>query len=166
MKAWYLLYCKPRSELRAQQHLSMQQLETYLPMLRSEKKEKGQSVIKKSPLFPNYLFIRFDPSETSVRQIHSTRGVARLVNCSEDMTPIDDLLISRLKRREMGEPLVKAKVLGTGDKVRFCDGPFAELEGIFQEPCGDTRCRILFNFLGKMQSVVVDNHAVVADTHA
>ncbi|MGL4614970.1 MAG: transcription termination/antitermination NusG family protein, partial [Shewanella sp.] len=33
MKAWYLLYCKPRSEARAQQNLALQQIETYLPMI-------------------------------------------------------------------------------------------------------------------------------------
>ncbi|MCL1073907.1 transcription/translation regulatory transformer protein RfaH [Shewanella dokdonensis] len=166
MKAWYLLYCKPRSEMRAQQHLTMQQLETYLPMLRLEKREKGQLVIRKQPLFPNYLFVRFDPEHTSVRQLHATRGVARLVDCREQMTPIDDLLISRLKRREMSEPVVTPNALAKGDKVRFTDGPFAELEGIFQEQCGETRCRILFSFLGQMQSLVVDKQLVAANTYA
>lgn len=163
MKAWYLLYCKPRSELRAQQHLTMQQLETYLPMLRLEKKEKGQAVIRKQPLFPNYLFVRFDPEHTSVRQLHATRGVVRLVDCREQMTAIDDLLITRLKRREITEPVLAPKALVKGDKVRFTGGPFAELEGIFQEQCGDTRCRILFSFLGRMQSLVVDEDSVVTN---
>ncbi|MDF0533007.1 transcription/translation regulatory transformer protein RfaH [Shewanella yunxiaonensis] len=162
MKAWYLLYCKPRSEVRAQQHLTMQQLETYLPMLRMEKKEKGLLVVKKQPLFPNYLFIKFDPTITSVRQLHSTRGVARLVNCREELSAIDERLISHLKYREMNEPIVVPKALANGDKVKFTDGPFADLEGVFQEQCGDKRCRILFNFLGQMQSLIVDKTSLIS----
>ncbi|GMA81390.1 transcription antitermination protein RfaH [Shewanella glacialipiscicola] len=101
MKAWYLLYCKPRSETRAQQNLALQNLETYLPMISEEKSLRGRKQICCVPLFPNYLFINFDPSQTSVRQVHSTRGVNRIVNCREQMTPIDDRVIHAIRMKEL-----------------------------------------------------------------
>ncbi|KFZ36871.1 transcriptional regulator [Shewanella mangrovi] len=156
MKGWYLLYCKPKSEQRAQLNLGLQGLETYLPMIKVEKKEKGLSTVKKSPLFPNYLFVNFDPTEFSVSKIHSTRGVSRLVDCSERMIPLADIFITRLKLQELEAPLVSARQIKSGEQVKFTSGPFCELSGIFHEKCGDRRCKVLFKFLGKQQEVEVD----------
>lgn len=162
MKAWYLLYCKPRSEVRAQQNLTLQELETYLPMVRSEKKEKNKTVVRKQPLFPNYIFIKFDPEQTSVRQLRSTRGVADLVNCREKLLPIDEQLIIQLKQRELATPLITEKPLQSGDKIQFTEGPFADFDGIFAEKCGDTRCKVLFTFLGQHKSITVEQSVIRA----
>lgn len=158
MKAWYLVYCKPRSEARAQQNLALQNVETYLPMVSEEKSQRGQKRICRVPLFPNYLFIHFDPSQTSVKQIHSTRGVNRIVNCQEKMTPIDDRIIHAIRMRELTSSqavLVDEPALKTGDKIRFKDGPFVDLEGIFQEKCPNKRCHILFNIMGQVKTLTV-----------
>ncbi|WP_299493868.1 transcription/translation regulatory transformer protein RfaH [uncultured Shewanella sp.] len=166
MKAWYLLYCKPRGEVRAQQNLAMQNIETYLPTLSKKVTLKGESTIKKTHLFPSYVFIYFDPLETSVSRIHSTRGVVRIVGCKEIMTPIHDSIIDAIRKREasiLAE--VKSDIEGetflndpftSGDKVRFTQGPFVDLEGIFSEKSGDKRCHILFELMGKQQRIEVD----------
>ncbi|QSX32694.1 transcription/translation regulatory transformer protein RfaH [Shewanella avicenniae] len=153
MKGWYLLYCKPKSEQRAQLNLGMQGLETYLPMIKVEKQEKGLSVVKKSPLFPNYLFVNFDPADFSVAKIHSTRGVSRLVDCKEQPIPLNDILITQLKRQELTAPVTVDNSLVAGDKVRFIAGPFRELQGVFLERNSQQRCKVLFEILGKMQSI-------------
>ncbi|MGL5046437.1 MAG: transcription/translation regulatory transformer protein RfaH [Shewanella sp.] len=163
MKEWYLLYCKPRSEARAQQNLALQNLETYLPMIAEEKTLRGQKKITRVPLFPCYLFIHFDPIETSVRQIHSTRGVNRIVNCQERMTPIDDRIIHAIRMQELApspaQP-AEAAALKTGDKIRFKAGPFADLEGVFQEKCPNKRCHILFTIMGQVKTVSVPEQFV------
>ena len=153
MKGWFLLYCKPKSEQRAQLNLGLQGLETYLPMVQVEKKEKGLSQIKRIPLFPNYLFVKFDPKEFSVSKIHSTRGVSRLVDCSEQLIPLNDVLITRLKYHEVIAPVLSAKTLCAGEKVRVLSGPFSELEGVFVEKNGEQRCKVLFKFLGQMRTL-------------
>lgn len=158
MKAWYLLYCKPRSEARAQQNLALQNLETYLPMVAEEKSQRGQKRICRVPLFPNYLFIKFDPSQTSVKQIHSTRGVNRIVNCQEKMTAIDDSIIHAIRMKELTPPevmLTEKLALKTGEKIRFKDGPFVDLEGIFQEKCPNKRCHVLFTIMGQVKQLTV-----------
>lgn len=163
MKAWYLVYCKPRSEARAQQNLALQNVETYLPMVSEEKSQRGQKRICRVPLFPNYLFIYFDPSQTSVKQIHSTRGVNRIVNCQEKMTPIDDRIIHAIRMRELTSSqavLVDEPALKTGDKIRFKDGLFVDLEGIFQEKCPNKRCHILFNIMGQVKTLTVPEQSL------
>lgn len=170
MKAWYLLYCKSRGEARAQQNLALQNIETYIPTYPEEKQRKGQKTVQRSPLFPSYLFIHFDPKETSVARVHNTRGVIRIIGCKELMTPIDETIISAIKAREHkwlhellpenSDKLAVTLAVKEGDKVRFTEGPFAELEGIFQEKNGEKRCYVLFDIMGKQQRVSVDKSAV------
>lgn len=169
MKAWYLLYCKSRSEARAQQNLALQHIETYLPTYPEEKKLKGEMTIKRVSLFPSYLFINFDPQVTSVARIHNTRGVIRIVGCKELMTPIDDSVIHAIKMREhklLSQSLPTEPVatsipeLNQGDKVRFTEGPFVELEGIFDERNGEKRCFVLFELMGKQQRVAVERESI------
>ena len=169
MKAWYLLYCKPRGEARAVHNLTLQQIESYLPTIGEEKKVKGQVSIKRIPLFPGYLFIYFDPLVTSVARIHSTRGVGRIIGCNELMTPIDDSIIHSIRMREhkLLSELLSENQLATesltsngpdinpGDQIRFTEGPFIDLEGIFDEKNGDKRCHVLFEIMGQKKRVAV-----------
>lgn len=170
MKSWYLLYCKPRSETRAQDNLKLQQIETYLPLLPEQTTQGGKTTVKRVPLFPNYLFIHFDPLETSVSRIHSTRGVTRIVGCKEQMTAIDDAMIHSIRMREHkllnqlqlptnGEMCEQAE-LAEGDKVKFIEGPFIDLEGIFAEKSGDKRCHILFEIMGQQKRVTVPKTSI------
>lgn len=166
MKAWYLLYCKPRGEARAQDNLKLQQIETYLPTLPQQITKAGKTTVKRVPLFPCYLFIHFDPAVTSVSRIHSTRGVSRIVGCKELMTPIDDSIIHGIKMREhklinlLNCGNVEQQELAEGDKVKFIEGPFIDLEGIFTEQSGDKRCHILFEIMGQLKRVSVPKSSI------
>lgn len=175
MKAWYLLYCKPRGEARAVHNLTLQQIESYLPTIGEEKKVKGQVSIKRTPLFPGYLFIYFDPLVTSVARIHSTRGVGRIIGCNELMTSIDDSIIHSIRMREhkllsdllseneLTDESLKAlddTELQQGDQIRFNEGPFVDLEGIFDEKSGDKRCHVLFDIMGQKKRVSVPRSSI------
>ncbi len=164
MKAWYLLYCKPRNETRAMRNLELQGVEVYLPLIPEKKKQRSGKVKSVSvPLFPNYLFINFDPRIMPVSRIHSTRGVSQIVGVKEDMLPLDPELITRIKIKVAelcdiqpdGEPGLRK-----GDKIRFSEGPFSELEGVFEQASGEKRCFVLLNILGKMKRVNVAGELV------
>ncbi len=179
MKAWYLLYCKPRGEARAVHNLTLQEIQTYLPTIGEEKRVKGQVTVNRIPLFPGYLFIHFDPQVTSVARIHSTRGVGRLVGCKELMTAVDDNIIHSIKMREhklLAELLPELALkdgsdecasndateinLNQGEKIQFTEGPFAQLEGVFDEKNGDKRCHVLFEIMGQQKRVSVPNKSI------
>lgn len=177
MKAWYLLYCKPRAETRAVHNLALQEIQTYLPTIGESKVVKGQITVKRIPLFPGYIFIHFDPQITSIARIHSTRGVGRIVGCSELMTAIDDGIIHSIKMREhqiLSELLPDLQLeqrpdteadlptINPGDRIRFTEGPFADLEGVFDEKNGDKRCHILFEIMGQQKRISVPKKSVKA----
>lgn len=167
MSAWYLVYCKPREEVRAQQNFALQTIQTYLPKIMQTKIQKGKKVIVESPLFPNYLFVRFDPKIISVSTIRSTRGVSQIVGCQETMTPLCHLVFAlrqqekqrkiiadsnQLSKNNLEEvvPLFKA-----GDKIVFSNGPFQDLEGVFEQKNGNKRCMVLLKILGEMKRTKV-----------
>jgi transcriptional antiterminator RfaH len=78
---WYLIHTKPRQELRALENLQRQGYECYLPLLPTEKIQQKLVAIVDEPLFPRYLFIRLDSSQSgkSWTPIRSTLGVSKLV---------------------------------------------------------------------------------------
>ena len=173
MKAWYLLYCKLRSETRAVHNLALQEVDTYLPTLAEKKVVRGKVTIKDVPLFPGYIFIHFDPKVFSVARIHSTRGVGKIVGCSELMTAIDDDIIENIKIRERKisdalqselNPKADAQLpqINSGDKVRFTEGPFVDLEAIFDEKSGEKRCHVLFEIMGQQKKVSVLKRSIKA----
>jgi transcriptional antiterminator RfaH len=160
MKAWYLLYCKPKSELRAQQNLALQQVESYLPLIKEQKTARGKTKVVEVSLFPNYLFIHFDPSEFSVSKIHNTRGASRIIGCKEVMTPIDAAIIHEIKTRVDSHTPEVVDELIKGDKVRFTQGPFVDFDAIFEESCANKRCNVLFTIMGQQKSLLVDKDQI------
>ena len=78
---WYLIYTKPRQEQRALLNLEQQGYECYLPLHAAEKLQRGKLSVVEEPLFPRYLFIQLDTSQTgkSWGPIRSTKGVSHLV---------------------------------------------------------------------------------------
>ncbi|MBB1440679.1 transcription/translation regulatory transformer protein RfaH, partial [Shewanella sp. SG41-4] len=50
----------------------------------------------------------------------------------------------------------EVKPLGNGDKVKFVDGPFKDLEVIFDESNPDKRCHVLFNIMGQQKRILVE----------
>ncbi|EGM69256.1 transcriptional activator RfaH [Shewanella sp. HN-41] len=79
------------------------------------------------------------------------------------MTPIDDRIIHAIRMKELTPSqtvLVDAPELKTGEKIRFKDGPFVDLEGIFQEKCPNKRCHVLFNIMGQVNTLTVPEQSV------
>ncbi len=162
MKAWYLVYCKSKNEERAKLNLMMQGVESYFPMFMEDKLIKGKKVTKRVPLFPNYLFVYFDPAQFSVSRLHSTRGVSRIVGCGEVIQPIDSNIIKVIKSRELESKELVVTDISQGSKVRVVDGPFIELDGVYEQSCGKERCQILLTIMGKTQNVTLPLSSIQA----
>ena len=79
MEKWYLLYCKRGQIDRAMEHLNRQDVICMTPMADIEKVIRGKRTIVKEPLFPNYLFVKFDHNAIHTTTIQSTRGVSHFV---------------------------------------------------------------------------------------
>lgn len=150
---WYLLQCKPRQDVRAEENLLRQSYPCFRPKLLREKLGGGRLRQVEESLFPGYLFIQLDPlgDRSSLR---STRGVSRLVVFNGDPVPVPEALIEQLRlRSNQGIEQVAEPALQAGEKVRINQGPFADLEAIFHTMDGLQRAVLLLNLLNRQQQI-------------
>ena len=154
MTLWYLIFTKPRQEARAQENLVRQGYECYLPLIGQEKLRRHKLVVVEEPLFPRYLFIRLDTSDSgqSWTPIRSTVGVSHMVRFGNEPAKVDEQLIAYLRGRER-----QAHQLFTpGELVMVADGPFAGIEAIYQMPDAENRVLVLIEMLSKPVQMRID----------
>lgn len=157
MKLWYLLYCKRNQQDRVEAHLSNQGVECYFPKVKVRKVRNGKRKELIEPLFPSYIFIKFDyksgPSFTTVR---STRGVVDFIRQGRVPVVVPETLIDSLKdSNEMGH--IDEKVPQSGDIIKIKGGPFVGVEAVFYEEDGDTRSVMLVNLINNQTKIVIEN---------
>lgn len=154
MQSWYLLYCKRGQIERAKEHLERQQVNCMTPMITLEKMVRGKRTAVSEPLFPNYLFIEFDPENIHTTTISSTRGVSHFVRFGNLPATVPAEVIQQLSSWPL-EDVLDPDTPWPGDNVVITEGAFEGLEAIFTEPDGETRSMLLLNLLNKqvLQSV-------------
>lgn len=164
---WYLLYCKPRQELRAQQHLANQGYNSFLPQISLQKLRGNKWQQVTEPLFPRYLFLHIGNSEQlNMRAIRATRGITDFVRFGHQLATVPDTLLQLLTQQQI---TLKQQVadcrLKKGDEVSIINGPFSGLQAVFDTADGDKRSIILISMLGQWVTAEVDNQQIVAKKH-
>ena len=154
MQSWYLLYCKRGQLLRAKEHLERQSVNCLTPMITLEKIVRGKRAAVSEPLFPNYLFVEFDPEDIHTTTVNSTRGVSHFVRFGSQPATVPQAVIHDLLHYQP-ENITDPQTPWPGDSVVITDGAFEGLEAIFKEPDGEARSMLLLILLNRqvLQSV-------------
>lgn len=154
---WYVIQCKGGESFRAAEHLCNQQFEVFHPVLQVQKKRRGKLTWIDEPLFPHYLFIRLSKLASNWRPIRSTRGVLRLVAFGGGTPlPVSDDLVETL--REHASEALDTSVhvyFRAGEMVEITDGPFKDLQAVFDRHKGEERAIVLLNMLHKPQRLEI-----------
>ncbi|WNO11568.1 transcription/translation regulatory transformer protein RfaH [Teredinibacter sp. KSP-S5-2] len=156
-KKWYLVYCKPRQDIRAECNLARQGFEVYRPTIQVSKSKIGQKRTSKvESLFPGYVFIHADPQATSLAPVMSTFGVAGFVKFGQTYATASNELIIQIKA-SFAEytSSISADAFTHGDKVRLNSPGFEHVKAIYCNPCGKDRALILLNILGNESKMIV-----------
>ncbi|HFZ8996540.1 TPA: transcription/translation regulatory transformer protein RfaH [Citrobacter freundii] len=156
MQAWYLLYCKRGQLQRAQEHLERQAVNCLTPMITLEKMVRGKRTSVSEPLFPNYMFVEFDPEVIHTTTISATRGVSNFVRFGTQPAIVPPNVIHQLSVCKP-EGIIDPETPYPGDKVIITDGAFEGLQAIFTEPDGEARSMLLLNLLNKQVKQSVKN---------
>lgn len=140
---WYLAQIKPNGLDRALTNLARQGFETFAPRQRAGRRMQ--------PLFPGYVFVRFDPLETQWRAIGNTYGVARLVAARTDRPDRvpEGVMQALFARCDASGFLLPPDDLAVGDKVRIVEGPFAGWVTEVAGMKGAERVVVLLSLLGE-----------------
>ncbi len=122
MESWYLLYCKRGQLLRAKEHLERQEVNCLSPMIALEKIVRGKRTTVSEPLFPNYLFIEFDPEAIHTTTISSTRGVSHFVRFGAQPATVSSEVIEALQTDVPTNYAGSKKRQQSGDEVIITEG--------------------------------------------
>lgn len=154
---WYAIHTKPLQDERAEQNLRAWGRETYAPRLWvGSSKLSTRAADSSMPLFPRYIFARFDP-ESMYHKVMYTRGVSSVVTFGGVPAPIADEIIDLIKSREQDGFVRLAEEFQKGDPVVVTEGTFSNLKGLFVREMKDReRVMILLNEVRYQSHILID----------
>jgi transcription elongation factor/antiterminator RfaH len=152
---WYAVQCWLRKESLIAAQLEGQGIECFLPKYKSLREWSDRKKEVERPLFPGYLFCRFD--YTQRRPVVVTPGVVQIVGCGRTPTPIEDREIQAIQiavaSGVSGQPWPYLEV---GEKVRIHTGTLSGLEGILVNFKGNHRVVLSVTLLQRSVALEVD----------
>jgi transcriptional antiterminator RfaH len=153
---WYPIQTKPRQERLAAAHLVHIGIETFLPLMKERKRIRRTEEIVIAPLFPGYLFAKFDPID-HFRTVNYARGVRNIVTIGMVPAIVDEQIIASIQNRLEGEYLtIPSLAMAKGQIVKIQEGPLRGLEAIFErEMPGQQRALLLLKTLAYQARVEV-----------
>ena len=160
-RSWYVVHTKPCNEHRVETNLSNQEIETFLPLLETFQYTNGKIFPNIKPLFPNYLFAKFD-IDVHYYKVKWTRGVNKILGVGSEPIPISEKVIQAIRERMGENNLVKLEDgLERGNLIQFTSGPFKDLMGVFDKKMSDgKRVRVLLGLIGVDVLVQVSRYQI------
>src|SRR4051812_41309454 len=163
--AWYCVRTQPKHEHIASANLHRNLgLEVFHPRLRLERPTSRGVVRVIEPLFPCYLFVRFNLNER-LDEIRYVGGVSSLVHFGNGIPVVPDAVIDELRQCfETEEAMDVEESLRPGVEVTVAQGSFLGFRGIVVRLMPSRqRVQILLDFLGRTTVAEVDRTALTLD---
>lgn len=159
---WYVCLTKPRGEVQAQQRLSEQGYEVYLPRLGLWRRSRGRWVRCEQAMFPRYLFLRPGQASQGLSPVRSTPGVSSLVRFGERPATLDHGTVLAIRGVEQQRRSIinnQSTPFRPGDCVIISDGPLRGLQGIVSAVASE-RVAVLMSLLGRDQTLKLPMHCL------
>ena len=155
MNQWYALHTRPRFESHVQMHLEEKGYEVFLPTYVSTRQWSDRVKSFSMPLFPSYLFCRFDINARL--PILVTPGVHSVVGIGRAPVPVGEVEIAAIRHvLHSGIPTQPWPYLQIGEEVSVERGPLEGLNGIVIREKGADRLIISVALLMRSVSVEID----------
>jgi len=154
MENWFVIQTKPKKEEEATGYLSNKGVEIFSPLIESFTFRNGRVLKEQKPLFPGYIFGKFD-LEINYPLVRWARGVKCVLGFGGYPVPLAEEVIMIIKSRVDENNVVRIKHdFKPNDVVRIKAGPLKDLMGIFERWMSDReRVRILLNLIGYQPAV-------------
>jgi len=153
-KEWFILQFKSNSHHLAVKNLNRQGFETFLPLHDTTSRRLSRFISTSKPLFPGYMFIKFDRTESEWHKINSTYGVSRLITFNSILKSIPTIFVDHLmKRYDLSGKLLPIQKLKKGDQVTVLKGPFADFIATVEKYEADQRIWILMDLMGRKTKI-------------
>lgn len=121
---WFVIYTKPNSEKTAEVNLLRQGFEVFLPLIEKTRRHARRVDKILRPIFPGYLFVRFDAAIMPWHSINGTIGVRHILTNNGRPQPVAknfvEILLGKLNERgAVGYP---EQPFAVGSKVEVAAG--------------------------------------------
>jgi len=163
---WYALFVALRHEKSVAAQLGQKNLQTFLPLYSVGRLWGQRRAEVRLPLFPGYLFCRFDIARHRV-QVLRTFGVLRIVGTGHSATPVDDAELTAIERVVSAGVVAEPwPYLQAGESVRIRSGALAGMEGVLVKSKGQCRLVVSVSLLQRSVAVEIERDCVGAATAA
>ena len=153
-KEWFILQFKTNAHHQANKNLQQQGFETFLPLNNITSRKASRFINVTRPLFPGYMFVKFDLIDPRWNKINNTYGVLRLITFNSILKSIPtEVIESLIKRCNMSGKLLPVKKLKQGDQVKLIEGPFANFIATIESYQSDERVWILMDLMGRKAKI-------------
>lgn len=153
---WFALQVRTRYERNVASFLEGKGYEWFLPTYISRRRWSDRVKQLELPLFPGYLFCRFNPEERL--PILKTPGLISIVGTARTPTPVDASEIVALRTLVNSDlPRQPWPFLKVGQRVRIECGALAGLEGILLQIKGRDRIVLSVTLLQRSVAAEVDS---------
>ena len=153
---WFAVRTTTRWELKASSELSRRGVEIYLPLCRSKRNWSDRIKVIDQPVFPSYLFARFQPEER-IRVLEAP-GVRQVVGIGSTPVPLEDCEIENLKTLVTASAVLEPwPYLHAGQRVRIERGPLTGVEGfVVRAPHESLRIVVSVDLLQRSVAAEID----------
>ena len=154
MKHWYVIQTKPKREEEVDFYLSSKGLEMFFPLMETFILKHGGTNRELKPLFPSYVFGRFELEE-NYPLVKWARGVKKILGFGGYPTSVADEVVKLIKdRTDENKVLRKVRDFKPNEVIRVTCGPLKDLLGVFERWTSDgERVRVLLNLIGYQPAV-------------
>ena len=157
---WFALQVRTRWESSTESLLAGKGFETFLPKYMNRVRRNGRMKDAQFPLFPGYVFCRFDPQDRL--PILVTPGVISVVSRGRLPVPLEDSELAAVQTIVQSNlPVQPWPYLEIGERVRIQDEALSGLEGILISFKGTHRIVVSVSLLRRSVSLEIDRARIV-----
>jgi transcription termination/antitermination protein NusG len=161
---WYALYTVSRHEKRIARHLDIREIACFLPLYCAQRNwNNGLRVNLELPLFPNYIFVRFDRCMRG--RVLEIPGVLSIVG-GRQPSPLSEIEIESLRAGVKLRKVEPHPYLVTGERVRIKSGPLAGWLGVLLRDKNSCRAVVTVDQIMRSVAVEVEDDELEAITPA
>jgi transcription antitermination factor NusG len=156
---WFALQVRTRHETGVAGFLEAKGYKQFVPLYKARKRWSDRIKVTEAPLFPGYLFCRFDPQHRL--PILKTPGVIQIVGYNRIPTPIDEMEIDAIQTLiASGLQTQPWPFLAVGERVRIESGALRGVDGIVVKMKENHRLVVSITLLRRSVAVEIDSALV------
>ena len=152
---WYAVWTRSRHEQVVRTQLDEKQVTAFLPTMTRWSRWKDRKKQIDVPLFPGYVFARFEPGERLA--VLKCSGVVSIVSFNGEPAPVPDHEIESIRTLVASTlPYDPCPTIKTGTLVEVSHGPLKGVVGRLTRKGTQSRLILSVDLIGQAVSVQVD----------